>query len=71
MIILDATQADHVRGPTGPNAYLMPIALADGVTWVLPVEVLADPAHAVHHDYLAALPTRDVLPEEFPQPEAP
>jgi hypothetical protein len=69
MIILDASQADHVRGPTGPASAIMPIALADGLTWVLPEAILNDPAHAVHHAYLAALPTREVLPEEFPQPE--
>lgn len=55
--------------PTEPGAALDPVPLADEVTWVLPVRVLNDPAHAQHHDYLSALPQRDVDPSEFPQPE--
>jgi hypothetical protein len=54
-IVLTVPQADHVRGPTAPGAALMPIVIVGGL-FVLPVEVLADPDHAVHHDYLAALP---------------
>lgn len=54
-IILTPDQADHVRGPTAPGAALMPISI-EGSLFILPVEVLADPDHAMHHDYLAALP---------------
>ncbi|TGP27881.1 hypothetical protein EN875_033030 [Mesorhizobium sp. M2D.F.Ca.ET.232.01.1.1] len=64
MIILDAEQADHVRGPTANGAALEPRELPDGI-FILPEAVLSDPNHAMHHDYLAALLTRDiVIPEE-------
>lgn len=68
-IILTQTQADTVRGPTSGSAALDPVALANGTEWVLPVAVLTDPAHAMHHDYLAALPQRAVSAAEFPQPD--
>lgn len=64
MIILTAEQADAVRGPTSPGAALDPIALVDG-TFVLPIEVLADPAHQSKWADLNALPTREVDPTEF------
>lgn len=64
MIILTAEQADHVRGPTANGAALEPRELPGGV-FILPEAVLADPNHAMHHDYLAALPTGEVaIPEE-------
>lgn len=66
-IILTEAQADHVRGPTANSAALSPVALASGTEWVLPVAVLSDPAHAIHHDYLSALPQRAVSADEFPQ----
>lgn len=65
-IILTQTQAGHVRGATGPLSALSPVALASGTEWVLPVSVLADPAHAIHHDYLAALPQREIDASEWP-----
>lgn len=68
-IILTSAQADHVTGPTGDNAALAPVALANGTEWVLPVAVLSDPAHAVYHAYLDALPQRAVEASEFPQPD--
>lgn len=68
-IILNQTQADHVRGDTAEGAALFPVALANGTEWVLPLAVLSDPLHAVHHDYLDALPQRAVTPDEFPQPD--
>jgi hypothetical protein len=68
-IILTESEADHVRGPTGPDSALAPVALASGTEWVLPSGVLNDPAHAVHHAYLDALPQREVTADEFPQPE--
>lgn len=66
MIILTAAEADAMRGPTAPGAALDPVPLADGVTYVLPVAVLDDPAHAMHHAALAALPRREVAAEEWP-----
>lgn len=68
MIILTASQAIQVSGETSEGSELRPVPLADGVTFVLPVEVLADPAHADWHAFLSSLPQRDVLPEEWPQP---
>jgi membrane-bound inhibitor of C-type lysozyme len=56
MIILTAPQAAAVRGETSAGAALDPVALADGVTFVLPEKVLSDPAHAARHALLAALP---------------
>jgi hypothetical protein len=68
MIILTASQAIQVSGETQTGNELRPVPLADGVTFVLPVEVLTDPAHAEHHAFLSTLPVRDILPEEWPQP---
>ena len=45
-IALDATQAQKLRGITSPGHALDPLGLADGVTFILPLEVLDDPAHA-------------------------
>jgi hypothetical protein len=69
MIILTAQQAISVSGETVPNSELHPICLADGVTFVLPEEVLADPAHAQHWEFLSSLPTRDIAPNEWAQPQ--
>lgn len=65
MIILTQAQADQVRGATASGHALDPIALADGVTFVLPEAVLTDPAHAVHHSLLSSLPTREIDPSEW------
>lgn len=70
MIVLTAEQAEAVRGPTGPGAALDPVPLADGETWALPPSVLSDPAHAQHHDTLAALPQREIAAEEWPAADA-
>lgn len=64
MIILTSEQAAAVRGPTAPGSALDPIPLADG-SYVLPEAVLADPAHAIRHEALAALPTREVALDEY------
>ena len=64
-LILTSAQADSVRGPTAPGHALEPVLLADGATYVLPADVLADPAHVVRHDALAALPQRAVPAAEF------
>jgi hypothetical protein len=60
MIVLTAEEATAVRGPSASveHAALMPVELEDG-RYVLPVEVLDDPAHDEHHDMLVALPTAD------------
>lgn len=67
MIILTATQAIQASGATTTGNELRPVMLADGVTFVLPEEVLADPAHAGLHAFLASLPTREIEPGEWVQ----
>ncbi|MFM9860739.1 hypothetical protein RUR49_19970 [Pseudoxanthobacter sp. M-2] len=63
-IELTVVEADAVRGETSAGHRLDPVGLAGG-TFVLPVAVLADPAHALRHGVLAALPTRAVGAEEW------
>lgn len=63
MIVMTTEQAATVRGPTGPHRALDPIMLADGVTYVLPVRLLAD------YPSLNALPQRDIAPSKFRQVE--
>lgn len=58
MIILTAGQADVVRGETEPGHALDPRQMAAG-GFALPVAVLSDPAHEVHHDFLTGLPEMD------------
>ena len=70
MIILTSAEASHVRGMSEPGAELQPTLLADSVTYVLPEDVLTDPAHERKRAYLAALPTRIVSPDEYVQPSA-
>lgn len=55
-LVLTKEQADAIVGATQPGAALIPIALADGVRFVLPVAVLGDPAHAMRRDALSAFP---------------
>ena len=43
-IILTAEEAEKVRGVTRPGHALDPVEIKDG-TFILPVEVLSDPAH--------------------------
>lgn len=61
LILLSAADAEAVRGPsvTVEGAALEPIALTDG-RFILPVAVLADPAHAAHRALLAGLPTAEM-----------
>lgn len=66
-IILTEAQADAVRGESSPDAWLVPVPLADGATWVLPERVLSDPAHASRLEALITLPRRAILPEEWPE----
>lgn len=65
MIVLTSEQAAEVRGPTSEGCALEPVALADGVTFVLPETVLEDPAHQQHHEALALLPRREIEPGEW------
>ena len=65
MIILTQEQAVAVRGVTSPGHSLDPIMLVDGVTWVLPEDVLTDPAHASKHALLSGYPTRNVDQSEW------
>lgn len=70
-IALTAEQADLVRGPTMDGSALDPVPLLDGATWILPLVVLDDPAHAEWRDFLAALPVRETHPEDLmPDDEA-
>lgn len=64
-ILLTPEQAEHVRGLTSEGAALMPVMTANGM-YVLPVEVLDDPAHAMHHEYLSGLPQVENV--DFPPP---
>lgn len=64
-IILNSAEADRVRGPTTPPAALDPIE-RQGSTFILPVAVLSDPAHAMHHAFLEALPTLTPDDPAFP-----
>ncbi|GGF56817.1 hypothetical protein GCM10007301_15640 [Azorhizobium oxalatiphilum] len=70
-LILDQDQADALRGESSPGAALDPIALADGVRWVLPLAVLDDPGHASRLDALLTLPAEPVGPGEFVRVELP
>jgi len=67
VIILNASEADQVRGETTDGAALDPIKLADGVTFVLPEAVLTDPAHESKRAFLATLPMRVVGANEYAQ----
>lgn len=65
MIILTAAQATAVRGATASGCALNPRLVDAGPQagkYVLPVEVLSDPAHASRKAVLSPLPTSDVDP---------
>lgn len=57
MIILNAAEADQVRGLTVLMHALAPRPLKDG-TFALPEAVLSDPYHSVHRDFLSTLDIR-------------
>ena len=63
-IELTAAEAEALRGETRAGHRLEPVGLADG-TFVLPVAVLADPAHVLRHGVLAGMPTRTVRAEDW------
>jgi hypothetical protein len=74
MILLTADEANQVRtSPLEGEEYdyhaLEPRELKDG-NFVLPVEVLDDPAHAQQHDFLVELPQiEDPKPEDYWEPD--
>lgn len=57
LVLLTAGQADHVRGLSAatPSAALAPVERQGGL-FVLGIDVLADPAHVAHREYLSMLP---------------
>jgi hypothetical protein len=75
MIILTQVETEQLCGPpvdgqyvmrfTGDDTALHPVLLLDG-TFVLPEDVLTDPAHAAAYDALSVLPTREVAEDEYP-----
>lgn len=69
-ILMDAAQAQHARyGTIGDDQNaLRPIALADGVRFVLPLAILSMPEFASLHDLLSTFPQEDVADSAFPQP---
>ena len=64
-IFFGAQIAEAVRGASREGHTLEPILLADGATFVLPANVLADPGHASRSKILCTLPQREVGPEEW------
>lgn len=63
-LALTAAEAEALGGETSAGHRLEPVLLAGG-SFVLPMAVLADPAHGSRHAALAALPVRAVAPEEW------
>lgn len=61
MIIMDATEAEKVRGssPKDAGRVLVPMPLLDG-RFMLGEEVLDDPAHEDVRQFLAALPREEL-----------
>lgn len=61
---LTAAEAAGLAGETSAGHRLEPVVLVGG-TFVLPVAVLTDPAHASRHAAMSTLPTRTVAAEEW------
>jgi len=68
-IVMTPAQAVNVAGYSTPNHQLRPVMLADGISFILGLEVLDDPAHAAVRDTLLTYTQREVAPEEFVQSE--
>lgn len=66
-ILLSSDDAARVRGPSTsvPFASLEPVERRGGL-FILGVDVLADPAHEAHKDYLGALLQMDSADPGFP-----
>ena len=72
-ILLDAAQADIVRGPTVDGSALDPQEAMAGDhagKFLLPARVIADPDHAEHKDFLSGLPQAEIIPSDAWPPEA-
>lgn len=64
-IVLTINDANQVRMLTRKGHACAPVPLKNG-TLILPVELLMDPNHVEHHDFLATLPQRsDVWSDEM------
>jgi hypothetical protein len=61
MIILNDADVERVRGPSeiDPLSALDPVPVPGGL-WMLPLAVLADPAHERFRDFLQGLPQEDI-----------
>jgi hypothetical protein len=62
VIILSANEAGAVSGPSSATpslAAIRPVPLIDG-RFILGTNVLTDPAHAAHHDFMSTLPQADL-----------
>lgn len=71
-IILTREEADQVDGPTSPGYALecIPLGGAYEGKWGLQADLLNDPAHAMHHAFLASLPTAMLTwPDDFVVPD--
>lgn len=68
-IILNAAEAEQVRGPSAidPAASLIPVERQGG-TFILGSAVLADPAHEAHWQFLIGLPQKRSDAGDFPPP---
>ena len=71
LIVMTPAQAEAITGYSTPQHQLRPVMLADGVSFVLPLEVLDDPAHIAVRDTLLTYTQREVAPEEWPVSEFP
>jgi hypothetical protein len=64
-IVLSIDDANQVRMLTKPGHACAPVPLKNA-TLILPIELLSDPEHEVHHEFLKTLPTRaDVWSNEI------
>lgn len=68
LVILDAIQADALRGPTVPGKALNPVALTDG-RFALSPAVLDDDHGEAANELLAALPVQTIGPGLLPVDE--
>lgn len=62
VILMTPDEADQVRGLSSvdPSHAIVPIELSDG-NFFVGVEVLDDPMHAEHKDFLSSLPQADYV----------
>lgn len=69
-IVMTAAQAASVRYVSADRTNALdPVCLADGETYVLPLAVLTDVAHAHLYDVLSSFPQKEIAPHEWPVPE--